>query len=275
MKEKMLVVVLGVLVSIGAVSAFTIDGDLSDWGVDLSGDWSLNETWVPNGGIYFKVEDNQNPLLASTYTGVHIEGWGASYHFYNEPKVMTKDGRWVLEPFGGEKYDFEAIYLTQDADYIYVAIVTSNSPEVPPDHDYMVGDLGIDLNSDRQYEYGVKLGKTTPGISQFDIYQNPSWKSAEWVPDNSPTYFYDGTKIGEATGAYKKTVQDQGKDNWVIELAIPKSVLGVQGFVPYNAFHITDRCGNDHVPVPEFPTVLIPMLLVAGGYLGLRRRMRE
>jgi len=257
---------------------YTIDGDLSDWGVDLTGNWSLNETWVPNDGIEFIVENNYDPNTPtsawnyeqtqdSRFQGVHIRGIAPNYTVYDEPVVWCPGlKKYVAEPYGGESYDLEAKYLDQDEDYIYVAIVTS----VPPNN--ASGDLALDLDGNRStgawgYEYGVKL----TGPNQWDIVYLPDWKLNPVIPENSPSIFEGyqsgGGKVGNATGAYVQgptctegPYWDLGKPTYIIEMAIPKSAVNVTGNLSLGMIHLADACGNDKIdnPIPEFMTVVIP-----------------
>lgn len=286
------VIVLAIMTT--SAAAYAIDGDLSDWGVDLTGDWSLNETWLPNTGVEFIVEDNVDPQWTGYAYGVHIKGYTPtypSYEPYSEPKVKIPPpyNVWVAEPYGGEKYDIEAKYFDQDSNYIYIAIVTS----VPPDAEGVdaPGDLGLDLDADLNtgewgYEYGVKLGTKTD-LTQWDIGYLPDWEKGYVIPENSPGVFkgYEpgGSYKGMATGKYVQnttcnvgTGLDQGKPNYVIEMAIPKTAVGVTGPLTEGMIHLCDACGNDKIdnPIPEFLTIAIPV----GAILGLiyvHRRKRQ
>ena len=111
-------------------------------------------------------------------SGVHIKGVGSSYSAFSEPKIQLHSGSWVIPPFGGEYNDLEAIFFDQDANYIYIAVVTSENPDSGGDS--APGDLA--LNMDRSsatgeygYEYGVKIGTAT-GLSQWDICYMPDWQ---------------------------------------------------------------------------------------------------
>jgi hypothetical protein len=288
---------ISILLLIGMVSAVppvcskhTVDGNLADWGLDLTGDWSQNATWLPNAGIQFTVEDNYNPSMAGPNHpgGVHIKGIGSSYVTYAEPKVMHKDGYLVEEPFGHENFDLEAFYLDEDSDCIYVAVVTSEPPTALGD----AAPADLAMNLDRNlgtgeygYEYGVKLGTKT-GLTQFGLYSTPDWSVPGYVPDNRPDLILSGQYIGQVIGAYVNAgIQDRSYDNYVIELAIPKSMIGQAGLtapvannvaLAQGQFHLTENCGNDHIPAPEFPFILVPLAITAiapvlGYYISKRQ----
>ena len=272
---------------------YTIDGNLSDWGVDLTGDWSLNETWVPNKGIEFVVEDNNDPHHKIYAVGVHIKGVGSSYEYYYEPKVCCSPGEYKVEPIGGEPYDVEAKYLDEDENYIYVAIVTSMNPNGSGNLepiDFAMNLDGNDSTGEYGYEYGVKL-HTSDGIPQWDIYYLPDWAEPQYCPMNRPGKMVGalpgGGKTGTAIGAYvqctscnlgkscrgtrysfvdpNSTGCDHGVPNYVVEMAIPKSAVNMTGKnltkPPFpKALWTCDTCGNDKIEnsIPEFLTVVIP-----------------
>lgn len=296
------VIVLAIMTTSAAAMKYTIDGDLSDWGVNLTGDWSVNETWLPCPGhnsVEFKVEDNRDPrypLSGGGGTGVHIQGAGCSYSHYDEDMIWcTHYGRWMVEPIGGEPYDLEAKYLDEDGDYIYIAIVTSLDPDETAS-DKMPGDLALNLDANGVtgsfgYEYGVKLG-TTSAIAQWDIGYLPNFTVPFYCEENKPAIFDDylmgGHNNGTVSGAYVQNTScnlntglDNGYPNYVIEMAIPKAKVGMAGKnladpPSPKMIRIGNNCGNDHIdnPIPEFLTIAIPV----GAILGLiyvHRRKRQ
>lgn len=283
---------VSMLMSMQATAAYSMDGDLTDWGITcadltqgLGGD---NASWLPNAGIQFVVEDNFNPKEGGTYTGVHIKGVGSSYTFYDEPKVQFKNtSSMVWEPYGGEHYDIEAMYFDEDADYIYIAVVTSLAPAAQGDN--APGDLALNLdgycphkdNLTECYEYGVKLGTKT-GLSQWDIYHDPIWQTPLYIPENKPNNFNGGgNKTGNATGVYSNSwcsVMDHGVMNYIIEMKIAKSDVENPSDVRFGNLHLADKCGNDHVPPAPEPIVIIAAisaLAPALGYGLVRRRQNK
>jgi len=260
---------------------YTLDGDLSDWGVDLTGDWSKNETWLPNSGVRFLVEDNKDPRykdMNGKPIGVHIRGIGTDYTTYFEPLVMTKDGL-RPEPFQGEQYDLEAIYSDYDDTCLYFAIVTSVPPDARGDH--APGDLALDVDGNSStgeygYEYGVKLGTAT-GLSQWEIGYLPDWKVPSIVLEDMPTtfesYLPGGGAVGSAMGVYKDIgIVDNGYTNYVIELAIPLSTINTTHPAAVR-YHIGDACGNDRIKkIPEFATLAVPLLMLFSTVALLYRR---
>lgn len=281
--------------------AITIDGDLSDWGITLDelrdglndssvpGENGNVSAWLPNSGIRFVIEDNVDPKLgyADAYAeGVHIKGMGSSYSTYYEPLI---DGE--PQPLGREKFDMEAMYLTEDEDFIYIAIVYSGKPAD-------IGDLALDLDGNKStgdygYEFGVRLyypsthpvRNTMVGNSTlYEIYDTSSpgsWKDATHS-DASPARLKInalGDPLGYAPGFWRDTkIMDFGRTNYIIELAIPKVFVGMENKnlpqqpLPKN-FHLTEYCGNDDIdiPIPEFGLLAIPVGLMLGLVYIVRR----
>jgi len=306
--EKKIITVglfLAVLLVVPAMAAFTIDGDLSDWGLTnlATGDWSQPATWVPTDGIVYTVEDNHNPnhagFPAAEY-GVHIQGNGHSYTFYDEPKVQLANVNptyYVSPPYGNEKYDLEAMYFKQDADYLYIAVVTSEPPNALSDR--QPGDLALNLDQssttgDFGYEYGVRLGTAnTAGFHQGDIIKLPKWQDNSYITPQAPDIMVGmlsgGSKVGKAEIAYTNTWMtkldnnyqlDSGVPNYVIEIKIAKSDLGLASGTPINfgSVYLAENCMNDHIYVPEFPTVAVSVGSVLGVAIivySIRYRRKE
>lgn len=278
------------MIAISTASALpTMDGDPSDWGPAgfLTGDWKVNATWVPNASVQFIVEDNRNPRFGGI-TGVHIQGTGSSYSFYDEPLVQHKDGSWVSEPYGGEPYDLEAMYFQQDADYVYLLIVTSLAPDGKGDQ--APGDLRINVNKTKnsgdgyKYELGVKLENYyKTGIERFNITEVSDWAEIpNYIPGLLPARIVAGTSIDRADGDYVTcpvcnlgTGEDQNVLIYIIELAIPKSAIGGSGTYNFGDFSLTDNCTNDSISIPEFAAIAMPVAAIIGLVFVLGRRRKE
>ena len=110
---KKLLIIFAILacalfISTRAGLAYTIDGDVDDWGVDLSATGAANAGYLdsnlPSGGndIDHEREDNAD----FTSSSIYVE---PGYSIYN-------------------RYDAEAMYFDNDADHGYIAIVTGLPP---------------------------------------------------------------------------------------------------------------------------------------------------
>jgi|GEM_PF-2037071 len=329
---KGMVALLIILVLSSGASAykFTIDGDLSDWGITpaeiengLKCDptsYTCGDYWVPSypemASPRWVVEDDVDPQYASTNPesydfGPHYAGYGASYWKYDEPKVNG-----VIQPspynryvgkFFGDDFDVEAIYVDEDADYLYVAAVVSVPPEGYTGLGYprgAAGDLALDISTaipgGYGYDYGVRLGTWDPdsGAAQFEIYrtdEDEDWYEATDFGPNSPAVINTAhaAKVGDAIGAYVNAselwdiweyVTDPKDDTkkkpvYIIELAIPKNTIGLtSGTMILNTYfkvHLAEAgCGNDSgdVSVPEFLSLLLPAGLIVASIFYFRKR---
>lgn len=232
-----MMVTVGLVLSATA-QAYTIDGDLSDWGVTPFTDWTPDPT--------------------------------ASW--------MTRDGTGR----GGEGYDLEALYVDDDADALYVAIVSSFPETGRPfrGETIVAGDLAIDVDlaNGVDWEYGV----VGAGPDQGQVYYLPTWSLLHahlGYPDGAPSNLSGGTLVGQADFIYHNAgdLENNGTDTYIIEMAIPRQALGGLAEGQTLGFHYAMSCGNDvlemqhSVEVPEPATLVV----LAGGSMGLwavRRR---
>ncbi len=284
-----LVLILSCIFAVQPVMAsISVDGNLDDWGLNaLSGpssDWSKTETWFPKSGISYIVEDNNNPLQASLpgyeRTGVHITGQGSTYEFYNEMPITLNSGHSVTPPWAGEYYDLQALYMTQDANTIYIAAIAS-TPQAglsTGGSDDQPGDLalnfGVAPGEKYEYEYGVKLG-TPNAVGDYqpgDIVYLPDWQNIGYITPAIPDVMKSpalpgGGKVGNAQISYTGTWlnhDDNGFPNYVIELAIPKQAVGNPGNIGLSAIQIAQNCQNDQLFVPEFPAIAFSIGAIIG-----------
>ena len=119
-------------------TAYTIDGSVLDWGIDLSAANSKYylDTHLPSGGqnIDYITEDNTDK-----FTQWSTVGPGSSYYNY---------------------FDLEAIYFDNDQTNAYVAVIQGmpiSGYHVSGYPTFYPGDIGIDLNNDGVYEYGLDV----------------------------------------------------------------------------------------------------------------------
>ncbi|MFH0860158.1 MAG: hypothetical protein V1921_03060 [Candidatus Altiarchaeota archaeon] len=166
---------------------------------------------------------------------------------------------------------------------MYFAIVTS-MPELGYTDAWGrhadTGDLALDLDRNSGTgEYGYEYGIKTHGSSKGQICYLPDWSlpnSGDGFPASAPsTMSCTGSESvvkGSAETVYANAgSSDNGVSNYIIEIKVPKNLIGspVQGDI--GDLHSTVTCGNDVIeidhysfdfPVPEFFSVLVPLMIL-------------
>ena len=285
----------------GSASAYSIDGSLNDWGVNLGSAFGGSESgWVPSSATaQWKVEDNiDDKCVANTgiygpckdwtgydAKGAHIQGEGTAYSPYAEPHLYHADSWGKYDgPAGGEAYDIEALYFDDEVGYAYFAIVTSMPEGGHTDawgRHTDTGDIALDLDNDPSTgQYGYEYGIKTSGANKGQVCYLPTWSlpnAAQGFPDNTPSTMScagAGSKvIGQAQLAYASAgVSDNGYPNYVIEAKIPKWMIGMPAKGTLADVHTTITCGNDVIEIapfrwnfeaPEFPGSAAVILILA------------
>lgn len=225
--------------------AYTIDGNLADWGVTPKK--FTNSDWIPNSGVYYSVEDYEQ----ETAGGFVDPGWG------------------------GQLFDAEAMYFDYDSANIYFAIVTGHPSG--GSNGWKPGDIAFDFKKDGSYEYGIET--TGSSSKKGTLYSVSSWGSGLWGAASDPTQIITATTIYNPPDTnlnYNKTYYG-GDGHYVIEGYMPYSYFGSDWGNDFR-MHWTQTCGNDAINldvnmVPEPGSI---MLLGMGilGLFGLRKKKR-
>lgn len=274
MKTRFLIlsVLFGLIFGCANVMAtYSIDGDLSDWGVIPFTSWTPSSTTAD-----FVVED-----------------------------FPISDPVW---PLGGEVFDMEALYFddyysTSIGGWAYFALVLS----MPPGGAYIgstlytVGDLALDIDNDPStgeygYEYGIKIEGPDKGM----VCYKPNWHKTTVVAKSPGLFTCDGSDsvviggAGTAQIAYVNanrkdypidcTFGGECKDNYVIEIGVRKGYLGLPEEKHTSNMHITQTCGNDEIelefdwdfPAPELISAVLAIALISPAfiYLLVKRKKR-
>lgn len=263
MKSLLTVTVIALMLAFASASwaSYTIDADLSDWGVFPLGDL------IPSSlTAEYETTDNINKYNADSYS---------------------------------ESFDFEAMYFDDDEDYIYIAIISSTDLS-NGDYNTGAGSLGIHLGSalditphgvvNTTLEYAIGPHEVTQG----NLLADPAWVDThryEWPGEgqqNTPWWAEGGTDLGSVSPVHVRVDLEAGiygEDTSILELAIPKSLLPFLAIGTEVGLHISVWCGNDGInllgtidfgppPPPRVPAPSAILLSSIGVGLvdSLRRR---
>ncbi len=231
--------------------AITLDGDLSDWGVNTSSFGENDNNWDPGvPGVFVWQED-----------------W------------VENDG--YVEPgYGGQNYDVEAILATFDDENLYVAIATG----FPQDglNGWDAGDIAFDVGANGSWDYALVISNYVDGDNNRSatlggFYRVTVWQDVYYDQHSisNPFRMASGTLIDTIDFAYK--ADDPDLPRYIIEAAIPLALFNE----PFTSIkiHWTMECGNDYGEVVAHTPEPASILLAGAGLFAvsifLRRRRRE
>ncbi len=222
-----------------AWASITVDGLLGDWGVTPGPYAAGPSQWTPNAGISF-IQEDQNPAVSFLNPG-----------------------------FGGQQFDVEAIYFTQQNSTAYFAVVSGFPLRTVSG--YTPGDFAIDFGSNGSYDFGVKT------VGTHTLYGSPTWSNPGLFPASGPSAVTSGTAKGVVQFGYQDSAYS-ANGHYAFEIGIPKSLFGsywpTSGVLDMT-LHWTMSCGNDeldlHVHQTIPPTIPEPsdFLLFGCGLLAL------
>jgi len=233
-KSWMVVLVMtmmAVAASTASAVTITVDGNPSDWGIDL-GPGSAAD-WDPLAGVQ------------GSWPG------GAN----NEYDYTGGSSGWVYPGYGGQDYDAEALYFAYDDTYAYFGVATG----FPSDgiSNYRPGDIALDFGCDGSWDFGIETTNWTNN-TKGALYQtdNCDWRTPSYS-SSFPSELKDMPtcdrvwKAHSSDALYPNLIYTTCATNshYFIEAAVPIDQLPFSSGPDLTTFkaHWTMSCGNDVV----------------------------
>ncbi|MCB1196050.1 hypothetical protein KDK77_07680 [bacterium] len=254
MRIKTIMVLIVNIFVCSASMAYQVDGSLAEWGVDPGIDW------IPNTSVYYWEEDSVN-YANSGYVG---------------------------PGYGGQPFDAEALYAAIEDSKLYISMVIG----MPPQGSYPIwtqggspdtgaaywypGDLGIDVNGDGMYDFGIEL----TGHSDNTLNGQPGNGQYTYDPSKVGNIYYVTNSNGWNTGLanfgslptelnYRNSsslilvgntsvfyVQDDTPEHYIVETSFDISFLTFTATEDI-MLHWAMTCGNDladlMIPLGDIP----------------------
>ncbi len=139
---------------------------------------------------------------------------------------------------GSESQAQSSLRISEDGEYVYFLIDRLD--------EYLNKKDGHQLfiSADKDVYYKIEL--STDGVSEISKFENGKFT----------TISVDGVKFGSFVGGTYSSDKDKD-DGYVLELAIPKSALGLGGSTMYVTMAMTNRDGKENYDKDEFELVKI------------------
>jgi hypothetical protein len=196
-------------IALGGIAHAQFAGDLTGYGVNLGGNSFLGPV---SGSTFADFQPGTGGTGAtSTAAGTGFTD-GVSWTIWDGygPHGNSTTGTYHnIKDFGGQQFDAKAMYLSNDAIYLYVSIVTGFNPNSVHDpygrsRDYRVGDIAI--NSDWAHKtaaYGLILPTAPDGSSGTGaIKKGGVWYTPDADVGFGPPVYSNYKKNGTNGGSY-------------------------------------------------------------------------
>ena len=217
---------------------------------------------------------------------------GMGWTKHNDPSAPG----WY-DVIGEDNFDTKGINVDLSGNKVIITMYTNFEGAVQLSRDTIyAADLGLDLNLDGTYEYGVKLTHTGPNDGDYSaaLYKDGTWKSSyDVLQGNTNNNFSYGEFYPEPTNKREAWVKMEGGDYkgdvtinissspsglWEWTLTIDKNLFESGDLDnQMGIFWATGTCANDVVQGAVVPIPTTILLLGSGllgfGLLGRRRKI--
>ncbi|MFH1063262.1 MAG: PEP-CTERM sorting domain-containing protein [Candidatus Omnitrophota bacterium] len=259
MKTRLFLTILVSLFLCSSASAsYVIDGDVSDWGIDL-GQAQLK---------YYL--NNNNP------------SGGLDIDYAREDNADTNDG-WIQVYPGwsiGNGFDAEAFYFDNDATNAYIALIQGmpDTGEIA-NGTWLPGDIAINADNNaatgyKGYELGLAL-RDHASLLAGRLYSVTAWNDSAYSQHSAANPWDIKSVVGSGDVVEFVYTDTAINGHYVIEASIPLSLLGIgSNTTTQLQLHWAQQCGNDMlnltadvnpVPEPSSMALLFISLIVGSG----------
>lgn len=298
------------IIAIGAIAAAcaanaSFTGSLADFGVNVGGTIFNGPVSGASFGQLQPGGGSAGHSSAGASTGVFNKISYTIWDGYGPHGYAGAGNKHDNRDFGGQQFDAKALYMSNDATYLYIGIVTGTNPAGVADpygraRSYNIGDIAI--NSDWAHntaKYAILMPTAGAGSSgSSNIMKDGTW----WTPDSDvgfskpalSDYKTGGTNTGKQADYLYSQIYDGGNpvqyyDNvtdhnvpiFLLEARVKWTDLGLNmGDSVRLGWAVS--CNNDYIdgshiltPVPEPGTIAsLGSGLLAIGATAWRRRRR-
>lgn len=251
------VVFIFILTAVNA-QAIIVDGNFSDWFSNVTG--------------FQNVDD-----YADDVTGEIDNGFTNGIYWAEEDYVHSDTYGWVGPGYGGQSFDHEGLYFTEDINNYYIGLMTGIAPganytgwSLTPQY---IGDIAIDTGNGFDQSINMQSVRYSGAT-----YSNLLTGVTDWTNTNSYHPLYNLTPYISIGNFY--IVIDfkyaQHADSYFYEFGINKYWLDASNGIK---LFVTQSCGNDWLevdtnttPIPESSTFLMFGIGVVAAAITFRKK---
>jgi hypothetical protein len=243
MRTRLFLAVLAVLLMSSPVrAAYVIDGNVNDWGINLS------------------------QAKSKGYLNTHNPSGGLDIDYVQEDNADVNDG-WIKVDPGwsvGNGFDAEAFYFDNDATNAYIAIIQGmpNTGAIA-NGTWLPGDIAINADNNagtgyKGYEFGL-VTRNHAALQAGRLYSVNAWNDAAYYEHRAANPWDVKSVVGSGDVVEFVYTNTAINGHYVIEACIPLALLGISSNTQAQLqLHWAQQCGNDVLnlnadvnPVPE------------------------